>query len=76
MDRAVDTIRERFGEESVMRARFVNNRVMHIGGGLDKERRTGITTGIHLDKELEKDTPLNENYDIIQKRHKTFPNYG
>ena len=57
VDRAVDTIRERFGEESVMRARFVNNRVTHIGGGLDKERRTGITTGIHLDKELQKDTP-------------------
>lgn len=48
---AVDSIRSRFGEDSVRRACFVNNQIKHVSGGLDKERRTGITQGLDLNKE-------------------------
>ena len=54
MNRAVDAIRSKYGEGAVVRARFIQNQVKAMGGGLSDERRTGITTGIRLDKELQK----------------------
>ncbi|WP_242963674.1 Y-family DNA polymerase [Lachnoclostridium sp. An131] len=51
LDRAVDDIRRRYGEDSVMRAAFLKSRVPHMGGGLDRERRTGVTAGIDVEKE-------------------------
>lgn len=54
MNRAVDAIRSKYGEDAIMRARFLKNPIKSMGGGLDEERRTGITTGIRLDKELQK----------------------
>ena len=53
INRAVDAIRKKYGEDSVIRARFVKNDVKSMSGGLDKGRRTGITTGIRLDKEIQ-----------------------
>ena len=53
VNRAVDTIRDKFGENSIMRARFIDNKVQNLGGGVHKERRTGITAGIHLEKEVQ-----------------------
>lgn len=51
VNRTVDKIRERYGEDSVIRASFLNSNISHMNGGLDKERRTGITLGIDLDSE-------------------------
>ncbi len=51
-NKAIDEIRKKYGEDSVMRACFLSANIVHIGGGLDRERRTGITTGISLEKEL------------------------
>ena len=48
LNRTVDDIRSRFGEDSVMRASFLNADVSHMSGGLDKERRSGVTIGIDI----------------------------
>ena len=51
LNRTIDGIRERFGEDSIMRAGFLDSNVSHMSGGLDKERRTGITVGIDVERE-------------------------
>lgn len=51
VDRAVDAIRRKYGEDAVMRACFLEAPVNHMNGGLHRERRTGVTTGIDLEKE-------------------------
>lgn len=51
LNRAVDDIRRRYGEDAVMRACFVEAPLNHMNGGLHRERRTGITAGIDLEKE-------------------------
>lgn len=51
LNKTIDGIRERFGEDSVMRACFLDSNVSHMSGGLDKERRTGITVGIDVERE-------------------------
>ena len=43
ISKAVDVLRERFGEDIVQRARFLNGKIDHMAGGLSKERRTGVT---------------------------------
>ena len=43
MDAAVDKLREKFGEESVFRARFLKEPERHMAGGLSRHRRTGVT---------------------------------
>ncbi len=40
MDAAVDSIRRRFGKDSVMRAAFLGSRVDHLSGGISREKRT------------------------------------
>lgn len=50
-NKTVDQIRERFGEDSIFRACYLNGAISHMSGGLDKERRTGITVGLNLSKE-------------------------
>ncbi len=49
----VDDIRQKYGEDSLIRARYIDNKISHVSGGLDRERRTGITLGMNLDKELQ-----------------------
>jgi DNA polymerase-4 len=39
LDTAVDKVRERFGDDAVMRAIFLNNRVYHMAGGISPEKR-------------------------------------
>jgi len=51
LNRTIDDIREKFGEDSVIRASFLKSNVSHMSGGLDKERRTGITMGIDMEHE-------------------------
>ena len=43
LDRAVDSLRDKYGEDVVRRARFVGSEMEHMAGGLSKERRTGVT---------------------------------
>lgn len=43
LDAAIDKIREKYGEDSVMRATFIRNPEKHMTGGINKARREGIT---------------------------------
>lgn len=43
LDETVDALRDRFGEDIIRRATFAQLPGSHMGGGLDKARRTGIT---------------------------------
>lgn len=43
VEKAIDQIRSRYGEDSVMRACFLNSKTNHMQGGTSKERRNGIT---------------------------------
>ena len=47
LDTAVDSIRNRYGEDAIMRASFLNHnktgKIAHMSGGLDKAKRTGMT---------------------------------
>ena len=45
LDKAIDTIREKYGEDSIMRAPFLRSKLDHMAGGISKEKRTGITKG-------------------------------
>lgn len=51
MNHAVDAIRVKYGEDAIFRASFLDGNVSHMGGGLHKERRTGVTVGIDLQNE-------------------------
>lgn len=51
LNKTIDGIRERYGEESIFRASFLNSDVDAMSGGLDKERRTGVTIGIDVENE-------------------------
>ena len=51
LNRTIDDIRARYGEEAVLRASFLYSNVDHMSGGLDKERRSGVTIGIDVEKE-------------------------
>ena len=39
----VDSLRDKFGEDIIRRAKFAQNPEAHMAGGLDKARRTGVT---------------------------------
>lgn len=51
MNRTVDQIRQRYGEDAILRASFLKSNVSHMSGGLDKERRSGVTIGIDVENE-------------------------
>ena len=51
VNRTVDEIRSRFGEDAIQRASFLKSNVSHMSGGLDKERRSGVTIGIDMEGE-------------------------
>ncbi len=55
LSRTIDTIRERYGEDAIFRAGFLKSNVSHMSGGLDKERRSGVTLGIDVDGESVRD---------------------
>ena len=46
LDVAIDEIRGRYGEDAVIRARFIGGSYDHMAGGLDKAKRTGMTKGV------------------------------
>lgn len=43
LNTAIDDIRLRYGEDSIIRACFLNSSHSHMSGGIDKAKRTGIT---------------------------------
>ena len=49
LNRTVDKIREKHGEDAVFRAGFLKSNVSHMSGGLDRERRGGVTLGIDME---------------------------
>ena len=53
LDEAVDSLRDKFGEDIIRRAKFAQKPGEHMTGGLDKARRTGVTKPIP--KEFEDD---------------------
>lgn len=55
LDRAVDRLREKYGEDAVFRASFLKSNVSHMSGGLNKERRSGVTLGINVEGENVRD---------------------
>ena len=54
-NQAIDTIRARFGEDSVMRASFLKTEVSHTSGGLNREKRAELLTVQNLRKKGKKD---------------------
>lgn len=46
LDMAIDQVRKKYGEDIIMRASFLNSRISHMNGGIDKAKRTGVTKGI------------------------------
>ena len=46
LDETVDSLRDKFGEDVIRRAKFAQTPGEHMAGGLDKARRTGITKPI------------------------------
>lgn len=51
-NRTVDKIREKYGEDALFRAGFLKSNVAHMSGGLDKERRSGVTLGIDINEKV------------------------
>lgn len=50
LDRAVDSIREKFGSDAILRASFLNqDRIDHMNGGISREKRTVDYTKENLD---------------------------
>ena len=45
LDRAIDAIRNRYGDDAVMRASFVGSKLEHMAGGISKEKKTSISQG-------------------------------
>ena len=43
LDETVDAIRDKYGEDSILRAKFAQEPGTHMAGGLSKARRTGVT---------------------------------
>ena len=43
LDETVDSLRDKFGEDIIRRAKFADGKGDHMVGGLDKARRTGVT---------------------------------
>ena len=43
LDEAVDSLRDKFGEDIIRRAKFAKEPDAHMAGGLSKARRTGVT---------------------------------
>ncbi len=43
LDETVDSLRDKFGEDIIRRAKFAQSPEDHMAGGLDRARRTGVT---------------------------------
>lgn len=43
LDKAIDAIRNKFGEDAVKRAAFVGARLDHMAGGISKEKKSGMS---------------------------------
>ena len=43
LDETIDALRDKYGEDTIRRAKFANDPEHHMAGGLDRARRTGVT---------------------------------
>jgi DNA polymerase-4 len=43
LDETVDSLRDKYGEDIIRRAKFAQDPQGHMSGGLDRARRTGVT---------------------------------
>ena len=43
LDKVIDTIREKYGDDIIKRASFLNSKFDHMAGGISKEKKNGIT---------------------------------
>ena len=43
LDETVDALRDKYGEDVILRAKFARDPGSHMAGGLNKARRTGVT---------------------------------
>ena len=57
LDEAVDSLRDKFGEDIIRRAKFAQDPGAHMSGGLDKARRTGVTKPVPKEFEVDNDLP-------------------
>lgn len=48
LDRAVDGIRRRFGDDSIMRAAFLGSKIYHMSGGICPEKRKPKYEGVNF----------------------------
>ena len=48
LDRTVDAIRRRYGDDSIMRAIFVNSNIYHMSGGIAPEKRKPKYEGVRF----------------------------
>lgn len=48
LDQAVDAIRSRYGDDSIMRAVFLGSKVYHMSGGICKEKRKPKYEGVNF----------------------------
>ena len=46
LNSAIDRIREKYGEDSVKRARFLEGQAEHMAGGINKAKRTDTTKNV------------------------------
>ena len=51
LNRTIYEIRGKYREDGVMRTSFLTGNAGHMGGELDKERRSGVTIGIDVEGE-------------------------
>lgn len=52
LDAAVDAVRERFGDDAIMRAIFLDNRIYHMSGGIPPEKRKPDVNNIPSYREI------------------------
>jgi DNA polymerase-4 len=55
LDETVDSLRDKFGEDIIRRAKFTKEPGSHMTGGLDKARRTGVTKPVPKEFEDDRD---------------------
>ena len=61
-DRAMDSIRSRFGEDAVMRASFLKSKVSPTGGGLNREKRKERMNEGRVEKKEEMENGKNGDF--------------
>lgn len=54
LDNAIDLIRQKYGDNSIMRASFLDGKVHHMSGGISPEKRKPLEDGIILENPIKR----------------------